>query len=297
MKRGFTLVELLIVIGIIVVLLGLLVPALNQAMYVAQLLSGSGSQKSVAAGAIQYTKNHKGAYPYRPQSAQGMIHPSVVERGLYDASYWEPYKLAQKNHPNTRGPSRDVRPHIKSYIDIDDLACPLAGDVDLSDEATQESNFIYSGFNLFFGFGYKSGGGMSRHGNRWTVIDPEGHEEEYSFNILTSDIDLVGWSATEGGGAWYDNSHPDSKGALNLVTYQNEGAGQGESGEPTGVTGSWHTDTGAERPRGTVDLNYAYDDGSVRKIEKIEDGDERMVYVPKNDMESQYMFIQLPRPK
>src|ERR1043165_1931025 len=54
MPRAFTLIELLVVITIIVVLLALLTPALDKAMYQAELAVCGANLRAIANGAIPY---------------------------------------------------------------------------------------------------------------------------------------------------------------------------------------------------------------------------------------------------
>lgn len=71
--RGFTLVELLVVIGIIAVLVGILLPALNKARHQAMLAQCQSNMRQIAVGMLQYmydNHNHmmigyidKGAFP------------------------------------------------------------------------------------------------------------------------------------------------------------------------------------------------------------------------------------------
>jgi prepilin-type N-terminal cleavage/methylation domain-containing protein/prepilin-type processing-associated H-X9-DG protein len=63
-KRGFTLVELLVVIGIIAVLIGVLLPALSKARGRAQTISCQSNLRQILVAAVQYTVEYKGVYPY-----------------------------------------------------------------------------------------------------------------------------------------------------------------------------------------------------------------------------------------
>src|SRR3970040_128099 len=67
MKRGFTLIELLVVITIIVVLLALLTPALDKAIYQAELAVCATHLKTIANGAALYAGEYKRRWPYRQQ--------------------------------------------------------------------------------------------------------------------------------------------------------------------------------------------------------------------------------------
>ena len=68
--RGFTLVELLVVIGIIAILIGLLMPALNRAQQQAKSLQCKSNLAQVGAHLVIYANNYRGwLYPVGPRSA------------------------------------------------------------------------------------------------------------------------------------------------------------------------------------------------------------------------------------
>src|SRR5918993_278595 len=68
-RRGFTLVELLIVIGIIAVLLALLVPTLAAAREVAKTTQCLGNLRQLAIAAATYCAENDGSYPVAQYTA------------------------------------------------------------------------------------------------------------------------------------------------------------------------------------------------------------------------------------
>ncbi len=62
-RRGFTLVELLVVIGIIALLVSMLLPALNKARFSAKVTACASNQRQIYAAMVMYANDNKGYLP------------------------------------------------------------------------------------------------------------------------------------------------------------------------------------------------------------------------------------------
>src|SRR5690349_21021853 len=113
--RAFTLIELLVVITIIVVLISLLTPAVDRAIYQAELAVCGANKNAIAKGAIAYAAGNSRAYPFRP--------------GVRDDTAWSPSELYNGNPAllawgtafgdgTTNAQVYDDRPTLRSFIGV-----------------------------------------------------------------------------------------------------------------------------------------------------------------------------------
>jgi prepilin-type N-terminal cleavage/methylation domain-containing protein/prepilin-type processing-associated H-X9-DG protein len=104
-RSGFTLVELLVVIGIIAVLVGILLPALNKARRAAATVQCQSNMKQIAIGMLQYIQNNKGKFP--PSGA-----PTIA--GVYPYGWWWANELVRGKYIDAK--STNVYSHAGSNV-------------------------------------------------------------------------------------------------------------------------------------------------------------------------------------
>jgi len=266
--RAFTLVELLVVITIVVVLLALLMPAMSNAIYQAQLTSCGASQiKGIGFSVTAYAMDHKRNYPRRPYLEEQSWQLTEIYQGII----FDPDN------------SFDFRSVLKSHVNLDLLVCPLVAAIQVREEDNDLDSWIHQHFDLWFGWRYRGedygeGGehGMLKIGDRWTFRQNPGTMQRYSFNILVGDQEL------------YDpnrilSTHPDrDNGVLFEELFQNQGyIGLGPLVKVT--TSRWAGPRSGGR--GLVDRNFGYGDLSVARLNHLRfaEQENRMVPVPERN--------------
>ena len=248
---GFTLVELLVVITVIVVLLSLLAPGLDQAIYQAELAACGASLDATATGITTYAMNHKRAYPDRP------------------ADWYAPTMFANGNVP-------DQRQRLAPYVGINGaFNDPLSRAVDYTDTTPPGTTMPWQGGWAARFFWYRklwpNDRAMNKLGDFWTWTDEKSAQNMgrvYHFNALVTDIDMV----ADNNQVW--GSHPDDRGHMINSTYQNQVPPEHERAPGMGtnafIMSRWWRGTGAGlHDRGLVDLNFAATDGAVTRFPKV----------------------------
>jgi prepilin-type N-terminal cleavage/methylation domain-containing protein len=249
--RGFTLIELLVVVTIIVVLLALLTPALDKAMYQADLAACMAQLRGIASSAQIYAGSHRRFYPNRPS---------------IDTGYW--------NRPtNLSDTVVDDRAVLAGFFDMKSLVDPLCEAVDLS--GSRSGVHVFSSYNLWFGVSYIDEGrqyaGIKRLGDRLSFRDRQSGTV-YRFSILAGDYDSI----YEYGSYGVFSSHPDRGGKLQAVAGEGTNA-SGLGTVPVPAGSSYGSDVYTlsrwqalgDPARGDSDLNFVYADGSVRRFDEV----------------------------
>jgi len=251
MRSGFTLVELLVVITILVILLALLTPALDRAIYQAELAScAGGNLKTIGSSVTLYAFDSRRSYPHRA---------GVRNLDLQ-------WQAMQTYSPDAREiPLADDRPILRNYFPINKTLNDPLGPGQADYDGADIDTFVYSSYGLWFGWNYqyeynnptapppRLGRGMSKLGDRFSW----GQE---SFDVLASDHDRIYFATND----WSLNSHPDADGVLTPLVWQDRDY---VSGGPVGLkmTLSFWANQSAAGARGRTDMNVATADGAVRR--------------------------------
>ena len=264
MKHGFTLVELLVVVTIIVVLIALLVPALDQAVYQAELAVCGSNLHNVGVGVNTYAMDFKRRYPYRAgvndEANSGPTRP-------YAYANWRDTALV------IRPPLGDYddRPVIRDYINLNGhLNCPLTRKLDIAGSTSHTE----SPYQLWFGFQFRATNGdtpepgMLRLGDRLHFTS---RGTTTRFNVLASDMDDILESSPSANFA----THPDRDGLMTQLFQQdavlpNSDAGQSapsESGGSRWTISRWQMENRVAR--GPIDRSFVHGEGSVSRIANI----------------------------
>ena len=238
---GFTLLELLVVVTVIVILLALVTPALNQAMYRAELVVCSARLRAIVSGAQTYAVQYRRHYPYR-SGGDG-------NNGAYE-------RFSVHDTVN------DDRPELRGFLSLNEhLNDPLSpGEIDV--EGSLDTSWIILPYDLYFGTRIAGHAGMFRLGDRWswTVPGQGNTARSQHFTTLASDYS---WTTNVSNGF---ASHPDSDGILQKDLRQDSKDTTGlffrttNAGLVTTTLSRWFQ-PGPQR--GLVDLNYGFADGAV----------------------------------
>ena len=228
--RGFTLVELLVVVTIIVVLLALLTPAMDKAIYQGELTACGTRLKAVASAITAYAMNSKRHYPLRTFMGGGVNErPILLAYQLYYPALFY-----------------DDRPPLRPYLTINKfLNCPLTKTVTFDGPGINADASAYTPYAMWWGYGYTGEQTMKRVGDATTFMGDRS-------TLLAADWDGMD---EQNKGDW--GAHPDHDGRMISNSYENAAA--------YGTVATWQ----GPSPRGDVDLNYASADNSVVRFTDV----------------------------
>lgn len=234
MIRAFTIVELLVVITIITILLALLTPALDQAIYQSELAVCGAQMGAMGVGLNTYAADSRRFYPAH-----------VRRFGGIDSQY----NLARNGW--------DMRVPLKSYLAPKTFLDPLAPDRRI-DYSSPTLTTIEMSYGLWFGWAYPDYRGVRKMGDRVEYLrGGYTDQDDVRVSILVSDIDLVDprGSALDDNGGFCDAAHPDRMGVMSGRGAQSAASAQSE------WRGPW------SRP--PLDLNFLYADGAVQRLNEV----------------------------
>lgn len=131
-RRGFTLVELLVVIGIIAVLIGILLPALQRAREAANITKCTSNLRTIGQGLYLYLSENKQTFPaaYMYASSNGGPQPTSPDFGYI---HWTSYIYGQKS----KNGSTDVYRNLHGW---DAFQCPSFANGGLPPTNTYDGN-------------------------------------------------------------------------------------------------------------------------------------------------------------
>src|SRR4051812_34119132 len=106
--RAFTLVELLVVIGIIAVLISTLLPALNRARQAGNLIDCQARLRTMGQALQIYTTNNKGYLPWidvvHDKSRAPWIDNTLPNSTNKESDWWWPFTISEVLNGNIIGP-------------------------------------------------------------------------------------------------------------------------------------------------------------------------------------------------
>jgi prepilin-type N-terminal cleavage/methylation domain-containing protein len=176
-KNGFTLVELLVVIGIIAVLIGILLPALNRANRHAKMTQCLSNEHQLILALMMYCQENQGSFPggpgtygYRDVTGQPQTPVWRPYSARYNPDKWNPY--ACNDDPDS-GPTFLAKYVSKSksipYCPSEPFKRSLASFYDPNDEERTYSTGYWYPWSLVYKPETLYGGGV----NDTTVQEPQ----------------------------------------------------------------------------------------------------------------------------
>ncbi len=248
---GFTLIELLVVITIIAILLAMLTPALDKAVYQAELTVCATRLKGIATGMTDYAIGNRRWYP----------HNRAFEAGI---GWHAPLLRTTRINPEI-----DMRPLLAPYLPINKTFIdPMIKSVDIE---ANNHDLTYGTYSLWNGWSwwpptYKTRRRQAKIGDSFDFIGTNGRT--YEWNILAGDFmrSYINATGVPAGNYWM--SHPDKTGNSRL--------------------GLVNTDQGSlftfwistKLMRDDVDYNVVRQDGAVEVLGDVKAEDTLLIDLP-----------------
>ncbi|MEO1129467.1 MAG: prepilin-type N-terminal cleavage/methylation domain-containing protein [Planctomycetota bacterium] len=136
-RRGFSLIELLVVVAVIALLVSVLVPALSSAKQASRLMVSLSNVRQITAGALTYTYENRDAWPISPGDA------TWHTLGATTSSFWD-------NSANERRvDQKHFNPYVYPDIDLRDTSETERLELELfrcpGDDATYQRSWLQTG--------------------------------------------------------------------------------------------------------------------------------------------------------
>lgn len=186
-NRGFTLVELLVVIGIIALLISILLPSLNKAREAASRTKCMSNARQLAQGFMMYASSNRGVLP-------GQAHSEAS----FDWILWRTYVKANLAPPagvsNTSFRPELARTGIAPYLNIkasnvNVLRCPSDPNADQRQLDTSPTKFYPFSYQVNWAIGCRPSGSINgappRQGYRKKITDIRNSSQK----VLLVDVD------------------------------------------------------------------------------------------------------------
>ncbi|MBI1375202.1 MAG: prepilin-type N-terminal cleavage/methylation domain-containing protein [Phycisphaera sp.] len=158
--RGFTIVELLVVISIILLLVAILLPSIERSQYQANLTKCAANLRQLGVGVMGYASDNLTFYPARPS----LNKPTSLKNG-----------------------GNDYRPALRDYVPFNALQCPLSPDRVDFDKANAVQ--VEANYGLWWSWRYNDGGGFVERG-MYKLNDVFTFRGE-KFDVLAGDWDAM----------------------------------------------------------------------------------------------------------
>ena len=279
-RRGFTLAEMMTAVAIIVLLVAILVPALQGALYAAKLAKCGANMDSFAVSVNIYAHENKRHYPDRPTSrALKVTLTPQAQEGEWLVWYRTPMGLLRASwygQNNAEGVEMaDDRPIFQSILDVKaTFLDPFVTPVDLMHPDSYDADTVVASYDILMGWDYQDEQKIVRIGDVMTYTTAT---RQFRWDILMMDRDtnVRQWSnPAPGVGTPFDqvagSSHPARRGRFNEDV--NTARASGIRDNAVSYWSSQYAMPGP-RPSGTkLDRNFVHTDGSVEMIKGVHGG-------------------------